>query len=108
MHDYRSPRWLRGGNAQTIWPALFGRRHHGPPTAFRRERWTTPDHDFVDADWLGEDRDAPLLVMFHGLEGSSLAHYMCGLADKAWKAGWNVVRLNQRNCGNTEHLSRGV
>ena len=47
-------------------------------------------------------------MLLHGLEGSSLAHYMRGIADKAWAAGWNVVRLNQRNCGGTEHLSRGL
>ena len=55
VQQYRSPRWLPGGNAQTIWPALFGQRHHGPTIVFRRERWTTPDADFIDADWLGED-----------------------------------------------------
>ena len=48
------------------------------------------------------------LLLLHGLEGSSMAHYMRGIADKAWAAGWNVVRLNQRNCGGTEHLSRGL
>ena len=50
----------------------------------------------------------PTLLLLHGLEGSSLAHYIAGISDKAWAAGWNVVRLNQRNCGNTEHLSRGL
>src|SRR5262249_51169247 len=50
----------------------------------------------------------PTIVLLHGLEGSSFAHYVCGIADKAWAAGWNVVRLNQRNCGGTEHLSRGL
>lgn len=52
--------------------------------------------------------DHPTMLLLHGLEGSSLAHYMCGISDKAWAEGWNVVRLNQRNCGNTEHLSRGL
>ena len=47
----------------------------------------------------------PTMLALHGLEGSSQAHYMHGLADKAWAAGFNVVRLNQRNCGGTEHLS---
>jgi predicted alpha/beta-fold hydrolase len=47
-------------------------------------------------------------VLLHGLEGSSMAHYMRGIADKAWVAGWDVVRLNQRNCGGTERLSRGL
>jgi predicted alpha/beta-fold hydrolase len=37
-----------------------------------------------------------------------MAHYMRGISDKAWTAGWNVVRLNQRNCGGTERLSRGL
>ena len=50
----------------------------------------------------------PALILLHGLEGSSDAHYMRGMAEKAWAAGWNVVRLNQRNCGGTEHLSRGL
>ena len=52
--------------------------------------------------------DHPVIVLLHGLEGSSSAHYMRGIADKAWAAGWNVVRLNQRNCGGTEGLSRGL
>jgi predicted alpha/beta-fold hydrolase len=54
----------------------------------------------------GEPR--PTLVLLHGLEGSSMAHYMRGISDKAWAAGWNIVRLNQRNCGGTERLSRGL
>ena len=49
----------------------------------------------------------PTLLVLHGLEGSGEAHYMRGLADKAFAAGFNVVRLNQRNCGGTEHLSGG-
>ena len=53
-------------------------------------------------------RRAPTLLVLHGLEGSSQAHYMRGIADKAFAAGFNVVRLNQRNCGGTEHLSRGL
>ena len=48
------------------------------------------------------------MLLLHGLEGSSEAHYMAGMAEKAWARGFNVVRLNQRNCGGTEHLSRGL
>jgi uncharacterized protein len=58
--------------------------------------------------WHDRPAEHPTLVLLHGLEGSSLAHYMCGISEKAWTAGWNVVRLNQRNCGGTEHLSRGL
>ena len=59
-------------------------------------------------NWQPDRVAAPTLLMLHGLEGSSSAHYMCGMADKALAAGFNVVRLNQRNCGGTEHLSRGL
>ena len=48
------------------------------------------------------------LIALHGLNGSSDAHYMRGIAAKAFARGMNVVRLNQRNCGNTEHLSEGL
>jgi predicted alpha/beta-fold hydrolase len=58
--------------------------------------------------WHQGPAEHPTFLLLHGLEGSSLAHYICGISDKAWAAGWNVVRLNQRNCGNTEHLSRGL
>lgn len=50
----------------------------------------------------------PALVALHGLEGSSRAHYMRGLADKGFAAGFNVILLNQRNCGGTERLARGL
>jgi predicted alpha/beta-fold hydrolase len=49
-----------------------------------------------------------LIILLHGLEGSSAAHYMLGIADKAFAAGFNVIRLNQRNCGGTEHLTAGL
>ena len=58
--------------------------------------------------WQSDRRAHPTLIALHGLEGSSEAHYMRGLAAKAWQQGFNVVRLNQRNCGGTEHLSEGL
>lgn len=59
----------------------------------------------ADCFWQHERATSPTLLGLHGLEGSSEAHYMRGLADKAWRRGWNVVLLNQRNCGGTEHLT---
>ena len=59
-------------------------------------------------NWQPNRTSAPTVLALHGLEGSSEAHYMRGLADKAFAAGFNVVRLNQRNCGGTEHLSKGL
>src|SRR4051812_35651830 len=58
--------------------------------------------------WQADRRGHPTLLAMHGLEGSSAAHYMRGLADKALRAGFNVVLLNQRNCGGTEHLGPGL
>ena len=58
--------------------------------------------------WQADAAASPTLLLLHGLEGSSDAHYMRGMAEKAWRRGFNVVRLNQRNCGGTEHLSRGL
>lgn len=58
-----------------------------------------------DCHWQQDPRARPTLVVLHGLEGSSESGYMRGCAEKAFVAGFNVVRLNQRNCGGTEHLT---
>ena len=58
--------------------------------------------------WQRDPRRHATLIALHGLEGSSEAHYMRGLADKAFTAGLNAVLLNQRNCGGTEALSAGL
>ena len=62
----------------------------------------------ADCHWHAEPSAHATLIALHGLNGSSEAHYMRGLASKAFARGMNVVRLNQRNCGNTEHLSEGL
>jgi len=105
LNEYRSPRWLLGGHAQTIWPALFAKRFHGVPPVFRRERWATPDQDFIDADWSGEDQDAPLLVLFHGLEGSSASHYAQAFAHWARANRWRFVMPHFRGCSGELNLA---
>jgi predicted alpha/beta-fold hydrolase len=105
MQSYRAPRWLPGGNAQTIWSALFARRFRGAPPIFRRERWSTPDADFIDLDWQGEDASAPLLVLFHGLEGSSRSHYAQAFAHWARKNGWRFVVPHFRGCSGEINLA---
>src|SRR5581483_1980225 len=62
----------------------------------------------ADCHWHVSPWQHPTLIALHGLNGSSDAHYMKGLAAKAFARGMNVVRLNQRNCGYTEHLSVGL
>lgn len=89
------PPWLPGGHLQTIVPLL--RKGAMPP--YRRERIETPDGDFVDLDWLatGPD-DAPLVVLFHGLEGSSRSHYARSLMRALQAAGWRGVVPHFRGC----------
>ncbi len=78
-------------------------------TPVRRYFDVAPDaRVLAHCHWQSSSSTRPTLLALHGLEGSSEAHYMRGLADKAFSRGFNVVRLNQRNCGNTEHLSRGL
>ena len=55
--------------------------------------------------WQRLRRKHPTLVLVHGLEGSSESPYMLGITEQAFEAGFNVLRLNQRNCGGTEHLT---
>lgn len=103
---YRAPPWLPGGHLQTIWPALFARRHRGAPPQFRRERWATPDGDFVDVDFQdAADPGAPLLVLFHGLEGSSRSAYALAFADWARAAGWHYAVPHFRGCSGEINLA---
>jgi uncharacterized protein len=79
------------------------------PTAEPRYFDVAPEtRVLAHCNWQPGRQSAPTLLALHGLEGSSEAHYMRGLAEKAFASGFNVVRLNQRNCGGTEHLSRGL
>jgi uncharacterized protein len=194
---YVAPWWLPGGNLQTIWAALRSRRFLGEAPVFQRERWTTPDKDFVDVDWLlplagalpsvngpvadftagspqekkvalgglayalaevgALERNAgpppanstfsggsalhavksvgataasagppqarlaplggsalhavksvgapPLLVVFHGLEGSSASHYAEAFADVACERGWHCAVPHFRGCSGELNLA---
>ena len=98
-----------GGHRQTIYAWAMPRRFPRLPAPDARYFDVAPDaRVLAHCHWHAQRGDHPTLLLLHGLEGSSLAHYIGGISDKAWAAGWNVVRLNQRNCCNTEHLSRGL
>ena len=107
--NYTAPWWLPGGNLQTIWAALFARQLSGPPPVFTRERWAAPDNDFVDVDLKTPQAgaSAPLLVVFHGLEGSSQSHYAQAFADVARARGWGCAVPHFRGCsGELNHAPR--
>ena len=106
--QYRAPAWLPGGHAQTIWPALYARRRWGPALPKQRERWLTPDADFIDVDRQKASRqDRPMLVLFHGLEGSSNSHYAQAFADWAAAHDLNFAMPHFRGCsGELNHAPR--
>jgi hypothetical protein len=100
--SYRAPWWLPGGQAQTIWPAVVSARvasSLGGERGFERERWDTPDGDFIDVDIRRHAAaDAPWLVLFHGLEGSSSSHYARAFAREAQAAGMHFALPHFRGC----------
>ncbi len=119
--DWPVPWWLPGGNLQTLWPALFARRAAMPLPRFERERWDTPDGDFIDVDFLRHEPppgraanppgktpakiEPPMLVLFHGLEGSSSSHYAVAFADWARSHGWTLALPHFRGCSGELNLA---
>jgi predicted alpha/beta-fold hydrolase len=104
---FTAPRWLRGAHAQTIYASKFCPQ---PQPAYRRERWHTPDGDFVEVDFI-DAPDAgphtPWLVLFHGLEGSSRSHYARRLMHAVEHRGWHGVVVHFRGCsGEPNRLPR--
>ena len=135
--NYIAPQWLPGGNLQTIWPAMYARRVQSALPKYERERWTTPDADFIDVDymaptlvtacttlphegasltWGGPARrpavppptlpedGQTLLVLFHGLEGSSASHYAQAFADYAREQGVAYAVPHFRGCSGELNL----
>ncbi|MGQ0751208.1 MAG: hydrolase [Betaproteobacteria bacterium] len=111
MAPYRAPPWLPGGHLQTIYPALLMSR---PVVPYGRERWDTPDGDFIDVDRVDptdmaatDGRSTPLVVLFHGLEGCSNSHYALALMHEIRARGWRGVVVHFRGCsGEPNRLPR--
>src|SRR5690348_17272578 len=96
--------WLGGAHAQTVYSSLFA---PAPEVAMRRERWDTPDGDFVDVDFVEGPAGAPWLHLFHGLEGSSRSRYARTLMASARERGWRASVLHFRGCsGEMNRLPR--
>ena len=103
--SYRAPRWLPGAHAQTIVAATLVRP---PAVEYRRERWDTPDGDFIDVDFALPEPPAavvttPVVVLFHGLEGSSRSHYARALMRAAADRGWRGLVVHFRGCSGEEN-----
>jgi predicted alpha/beta-fold hydrolase len=97
---------LRNGHAMTI-AAAFVPRKFDLPAAEERLFQVDPESRILGrCHWQpGKRRDAPVIAIVHGLEGSSDSNYVRGIAEKAYRLGYHAVRLNQRNCGGTESLT---
>lgn len=106
MQEFEPPFLLRNPHLMTIAAAFWRRRYHylgrSAPRLFETEPGTEVR---ADCHWQQSPAKHPTLVLLHGLEGSSESGYMLGAADQAFRAGFNVLRLNQRNCGGTEDLT---
>jgi predicted alpha/beta-fold hydrolase len=88
--------WIRGGHAQTMWGKFFRPR---PSLPTRRERWETPDGDFIELHRLDARAGAPRLLFLHGLEGTIRSHYVSGFFTEAQRRGWAADLLLFRGCG---------
>ena len=98
--DYRAPAWLPGGHLQTIYSSLFIRV---PPVTSRRERLELADGDFLDFDWVDGPDNAPVVVLFHGLEGSADSPYARDLMAEVRARGWHGVVAHFRGCSGEDN-----
>lgn len=97
---YTAPPWLPEGHSQTIWPALMIRT---PRPHYRREQWPTPDGGSIVLDFVDGKPGSPLVVLFHGLEGSSDSHYARALMHALTGLGWHGVVPHFRGCGGIDN-----
>jgi hypothetical protein len=109
VDDYVPLRRWAGGHRMTLYAWARPRSFPALPSPVPRYFDVAADaRVLAHCHWHARPWAHPTLLALHGLEGSSTAHYMRGLADKAFRRGFNAVLLNQRNCGGTEHLSVGL
>src|SRR5437879_501311 len=106
IREFKPHPMLTNRHAMTVAAAFWLRRFALPAAEDRLFEVEPGTRLLGKCHWQsGKRRDAPVLVIVHGLEGSSDSNYMLGVAEKAFAAGFHVVRMNQRNCGGTEGLT---
>jgi len=106
VKGFEPHRWLRNKHLMTLAGALLPRRTPGLRRADDRLFEVEPGTQLLArCHWQREPRRSPTLALVHGLEGSSESGYIRTLAAQAFAAGFNVLRINQRNCGGTERLT---
>ena len=106
---FRPPPVLRNPHLQTVIASRKPRRYW-----FGWNNWEYMEINLgregriaAEVSWQpGKKTDSPVLFLLHGLEGSARSHYLVGISKKAYAAGFHTVRVNTRNCGGTEHMTR--
>lgn len=102
--DFKAAWWLFNPHLQTIWPVLIRKFKK---LSVERERLELPDGDFLDLDWMGKDQSGPLVMILHGLEGSTESHYVKGMLNAINACGWRGVVMHFRGCsGEPNRLPR--
>ena len=102
--EFAAPWWLRNPHLQTIYGSIGVR---APRIEWRRERWETPDGDFVDVDFVDGPGDAPWVHLYHGLQGSSDSRYARALMGHVRRRGWRGSVFHFRGCsGEPNRLAR--
>jgi uncharacterized protein len=102
---FRPRRGLRGGHIQTLASFFLPRKFKLAPSEERFVEVEPGIQVLCHCHWQADRENALTVIVVHGLEGSSDSEYMLGIADKGLRAGMNVVRVNQRNCGGTDHIA---
>ena len=107
-HHYTPAWWIPGPHLRTLWGRFFRR---AAPLPLRRERWDTPDGDFLDIVRLDapahvDQATAPRLLLLHGLEGTARSHYARGIFAEARRRGWSADLLVFRSCGGELNRAR--
>jgi len=99
MEPYASPWWMRSGHLASLWA------YYSKPKlpAYRRERLSTHDDDFLDIDWIDGGPDQPLVVVCHGLEGCSGSGYVRKLMHAVRERSWHGVAPNYRGCSGEDN-----
>ena len=97
---YHAPFWLPGGHLQTIYTSLFLR---APRIDYRRERLELADGDFLDFNWIDGATGKPVVVLFHGLEGSAESHYARKLMETVKSRGWHGTVAHFRGCSGEDN-----
>lgn len=101
--DFVPPWWARNCHVQTIFPRFFQKRRK---LAYRQQKLTLPDDDFVNLIWAGEvEKARGLIVLFHGLEGSIRSHYTNDMMANLVEQGYAVVLMHFRGCGAEANLT---